>query len=89
MSRWIADLGNDDPDVRETALQDLMSLSRDDLPALRDAAKAQPGLMPAQVASLREVVTQVFLASEEYVATAQSIFGIALAAHSPRAERSR
>jgi C-terminal processing protease CtpA/Prc len=73
---WISDLGNEDADVREKATQSLMSLGRDDLPRLRDAALAEHGLLPAQIASLREVVTQVFLETEEYAAAPTAFLGL-------------
>jgi hypothetical protein len=62
----ISQLGSDDPRLRENALGDLMDLKKQDLPTLRSAALSQSPLLPAQVAALRQVVTQIFLASERY-----------------------
>jgi hypothetical protein len=59
-------LGSDDPRLRAGALNDLMDLKRADLPALRAAAISQSPLLPAQVAALRQGVTQIYLASERY-----------------------
>jgi hypothetical protein len=64
--QWITQLADADPDVRDSATQQLMSLKRDDLPALRQAAMSQRPLLPVQIASLRDVVRQVYLASEPY-----------------------
>jgi hypothetical protein len=63
----IAQLGSDDPNLRESALQDLMNFKGPDLPAIRQAAIAQSPLSPGQVAALREAVTQIFLAAQPYL----------------------
>lgn len=68
ISSLIAQLASDDPLQRQSAVEDLMGLKRPDLPSLRAAAIAQSPLLPAQVAGLRQVVVQVFLAGEPYAA---------------------
>jgi len=62
----ISQLGSDDPRLREIALGDLMDLKRSDLPLLRAAALSQSPLLPGQIAGLRDVVVQVFLAGENF-----------------------
>jgi hypothetical protein len=64
--QWIAQLADADPDVRDSAAQQLMNLKRDDLPTLRQAALGQRPLLPMQISALHEIVSQVFLASEPY-----------------------
>jgi hypothetical protein len=66
LRRWVGQLDDADPEIRESAAHLLMGLSRDDLAALRDAAIAQRPLTGAQLAALRETVMQVFLESEPY-----------------------
>jgi len=62
----VAELGSDDPRIRENALGELMDLKRPDLPMLRAAALSQSPLLPGQIASLRQIVAQVFLSGEKY-----------------------
>ncbi|HEX4054371.1 MAG TPA: hypothetical protein VHX86_08905 [Tepidisphaeraceae bacterium] len=63
---WITQLASDDSQTRQGALDRLMDLNRQDLPALRAVAMAQSPLLPGQVALIRQVVTQVFLAGQPY-----------------------
>jgi hypothetical protein len=62
----VSQLASDDPLLRENALGDLMDLKCRDLPMLRAAALSQSPLLPSQIAGLRQIVTQVFLAGEKY-----------------------
>jgi hypothetical protein len=66
MARAWADLAHRDPAVREAARVKLMGLSASDLPAFRKIVADSRPMAPAQVAVLREIVTQVFLAGQEY-----------------------
>lgn len=66
LRRWVGQLDDANPEVRESAAQLLMTLSRDDLDALRDAAASLRPLSSGQLAALREAVMQVFLESEPY-----------------------
>jgi hypothetical protein len=66
MRRWVGQLDDADPEIRESAAQSLMALSGDDLPALREAALSQRPLTGAQLTALREAVMQVFLESQAY-----------------------
>ena len=66
LKNLIAQLGSDNPQLRDEARVQLMGLQRADLPALRAAALAQSPLLPGQVEQLREVVTQVYLSGEDY-----------------------
>jgi C-terminal processing protease CtpA/Prc len=63
---WIEQLASDDPQTRRTALSDLMSLQKQDLPALRAATVSKQPLLPEQLDAIRQAVTQVFLAGEPY-----------------------
>jgi hypothetical protein len=71
---WITQLADPDPDVRATAAENLMGLTRADLPALRDAALSQRPLLPVQVDTLHDVVRQVYLTAEPYRATPRTGF---------------
>jgi hypothetical protein len=62
----IVQLGSDNPQLRLEALNQLMDLKKQDLPALRAAALAQSPLLPGQIGALRQAVSQVFLAAEKY-----------------------
>jgi hypothetical protein len=66
LRRWVGQLDDADPEVRESAAQLLMGLSRDDLGALREAAMSLRPLTSAQLAALRDTVMQVFLESDTY-----------------------
>ncbi|HSZ59052.1 MAG TPA: hypothetical protein VK797_25650 [Tepidisphaeraceae bacterium] len=61
-----AELGSTDPGVRESARSGLMRLKRDDLPALRDAITNARPLRPSQALMLRDIVQEIYLASEPY-----------------------
>jgi S1-C subfamily serine protease len=62
----IAQLGSDDPRLRQSALDELMKIKAPDLAKIRDAAISQGPLLPGQVAALREAVTQIYLAAQRY-----------------------
>lgn len=66
LRRLVRQLDDANPEIRESAAQSLMTLSRDDLSVLHDAAMKQRPLSGEQVAALREAVMQVFLESEPY-----------------------
>ncbi|MGD1277160.1 MAG: hypothetical protein ABR964_08055 [Tepidisphaeraceae bacterium] len=64
LRQWITQLRDDDPQVRDSACQSLMGLSRQDLPALRQAALALRPLWPNQLSALRDIVRQLYLAPQ-------------------------
>jgi hypothetical protein len=64
--KWLEQLADADPDVRETARQKLMSLSRSDLPELRRIVADSRPLAAAQVAALHDIVVHVHTASAPY-----------------------
>jgi PDZ domain len=72
IANWFADLANRDASRRDAARQNLMGLSRDDLPTLeslvKTLAKKNHALAPSQAAALRDIVTQVFLSGESFTA---------------------
>src|SRR5579864_1187552 len=68
------DLASTDVGVRETARLSLMRLRREDLPALRTLVQKARPLRPAQAAVLREIVQEIFLASETYERDAKTGF---------------
>ena len=72
----VSQLASDDPRLREKALDDLMDIKKEDLPALRAAAVSQSPLLPGQIAGLREAVAQVFLAGEKYQHGPNAFLGI-------------
>jgi hypothetical protein len=67
LRRLVRQLDDASPEIRESAAQALMGLSRPELLALRDAAMAQRPLSAGQLAVLREAVMQVFLETEPYL----------------------
>jgi len=66
LRRLVRQLDDADPEIRESAAQSLMELSRADLSVLRDAAMKQRPLSGEQISALREAVMQVYLESEAY-----------------------
>jgi hypothetical protein len=62
----IAQLGSEDPRLRQSAADDLMGIKKEDLPALHAAALSESPLLPGQIAGLHQVVIQVFLAGEKF-----------------------
>lgn len=81
MPRLFGELAGADAAVRESARAALMGMAREDLPAFEQLVRDSVPLVPAQAAVLREIVTQVFLAGEDYdVAAGQPGFlGVRLA----------
>jgi hypothetical protein len=74
---WVNQLADADPEIRQTATVNLMNtLRRADLPALRDQALSQMPLIPEQYVRLHEIVVQVFLADEDYVAIDKGFLGL-------------
>jgi hypothetical protein len=63
---WFADLANRDASVREEARTNLMGLPRHELPLIQRLVEEGRPLVPSQVAVLREIVAQVYLAGEPY-----------------------
>ncbi len=63
---WFARLADPDPRVREQAREDLMGISGDDLPKLRQLVIENLPISPNQASALRDVVLQAYLASEKY-----------------------
>lgn len=63
---WFTDLANGDASVREQARIALMGISRDDLNALHTLVEENSPLAPSQALALREIVQQIFQATEPY-----------------------
>ena len=68
ITTWFSDLANKDASVREQARVGLMGISRDDLQTLRKLVETNRPLAPSQAMALREIVTQVYQATEAYEA---------------------
>jgi hypothetical protein len=68
IKQLLAQLAADNYLTRENARVALMGLKRSELPVLRDAVRQSLPLLPSQVTVLREIVTQVYLAGDLYVA---------------------
>lgn len=66
VARWLKQLADDDPDVRDAAREQLMNLDREGLRELKRAVERNRPLAPAQALALRDIVTHVFLASLPY-----------------------
>jgi hypothetical protein len=61
MQRAFADLSDPHPAARESARMRLMGMTRADLPAFANLAKSNLPLSPAEIESLHDIVTQVYL----------------------------
>lgn len=79
VARWFAELVHPDAPTRVQAMTNLMALEAGDLPTLRQVVKKNQPLAVAQASALRQIVTQIFLASETYdVGSDQGFLGIFL-----------
>ena len=67
MSQWLDELASSDAAIREAARLHLMSLTRDDLPAVQEWLTSHANLAPSQSLALRPIVEQIYLAGEPYV----------------------
>jgi hypothetical protein len=77
MRQWFAELDDADSAVREAARMKLMGMRRQDLPAFQKLVADSLPLMPSQAAVLRQVVTHVYLAGDEYqTASREGFLGI-------------
>lgn len=74
IAAWFTELANRDSSRRDAARQNLMGLSRADLPTLRAIVQKNHPLAPSQAAALRDIVTQVFLSGETYNPVPQHAF---------------
>jgi len=74
LQTWFKDLAASDAVARERAYSALLGITRQDLPALRDIVERSRPIAPSQGASLREIVTHVFLTGEPYEAEAKAGF---------------
>jgi len=66
ITTWFQDLANRDATVREQARINLMGISRDDLEKLHTLVEADRPLAPSQAMALREIVDQVYQATDPY-----------------------
>src|SRR5258706_2159962 len=66
IGEWFSGLSDDDPAVREEATRKLLTMTRQDLPALRQVIKERRPLMPAEAEPLRDIVTHVYLSEDPY-----------------------
>ncbi|HMB96608.1 MAG TPA: S1C family serine protease [Tepidisphaeraceae bacterium] len=64
--QWFDQLGDQNPQVRDKAIENLMGLSPGDLPALQKAVEQSRPIRPSQKTALRDVVTQVFMSGVQY-----------------------
>ncbi len=69
IARMFGQLNDPDPKIRDQSKTDLMGISRDQLPQLRQLVSDNQPVNPAQVAALRDIVTQVYLTEEPYTGT--------------------
>jgi hypothetical protein len=77
MRQWFAELDDADAAVREAARMKLMGIRRQDLPAFQKLVADSLPLMPSQAAVLREIVTHVYLAGDEYqTGNAEGFLGV-------------
>jgi hypothetical protein len=66
MRKWFDRLAADDPKERDKAAVELMGLTADDLPKLRQLIIEHQPIKPAQVAALHDIVIQAFLSNDPY-----------------------
>jgi len=76
LRKLLVRLGDDDPDIRESARSALLSLSRTDLPTMRDVLKTMPTPAPGEIADLHDIAIHLFLSGEAYPATAAGFLGV-------------
>ena len=63
---WLGQLADRDPDVRDAARENLMSLPPTRLIDLKRAVAAIGAIAPAQALALRDIVTHIYLTGAEY-----------------------
>lgn len=66
LAQWLADLAHNSPAVREAARLHLMGMSRRQLEVFQDIVARHQPLLPAQAATLREIVLHAYAAEEPY-----------------------
>jgi hypothetical protein len=66
MAKWFSELASPDAAVRDAAKVSLMSMGRNDLPALRKLVQERKPLLPSQAVVLKEIVTQMYLSDDAY-----------------------
>jgi hypothetical protein len=74
IGEWFSGLSDDDPLVREEAMRKLLTMTRQDLPALREVVKERRPLMPGEADALRVIVTHVYLSEDPYDRNEQTGF---------------
>jgi hypothetical protein len=82
VTQWFSDLSNSDAAQRERAKIELMGISRNQLAELAKLIERKHPLAPSQALVLHEIVVQVYLANEPYVAdpTGAAFLGVRYAA---------
>lgn len=76
----LAMLGDTDAAVREKARDQLMGLSRAELPELVAAIREALPLEPSQLAAIREIVPHVYLSGEKYDRAQEGFLGVRMSA---------
>jgi hypothetical protein len=76
MHSWFAALSNPDPRERDEARQSLLTLERDDLPALHALVEASRPVSPSQAAALHDIVVHVYLSGEDYLKSEKGFLGV-------------
>lgn len=66
VARWFGELASSDPAVRDAARNRLVRLDRADLPRLQQLVRAAQPLAPSQLAALKPIVQEIYLAGEPY-----------------------
>ena len=66
MAQSLTDLASPDAAIREASEQQLMRLTRGDLPALQNLVDHDRPLAPSQAAALKQIVREVYLGGEDY-----------------------
>jgi hypothetical protein len=80
MADWLAALAHPDPRDREEARLSLLTLEREDLPALHKLIEDSRPLSPSQAAAMHDIVVHVYLSGEEYVRSNKGFLGVKLGA---------
>ena len=83
LRKTIAGLMDDDPAVRQSARDQLLSLRRRDLPAMKAALEGLAPLDPSLVQDLREIVKHVYLREEPYEADNSGFLGVRMFREGP------
>jgi hypothetical protein len=78
MVKWFAALSHADPRERDAGRLALLTLEREDLPALHKLIEDSKPLSPSQRAALHDIVMHVYLSGADYIRSNKGFLGVHL-----------